>query len=303
MNRNVKYLGLIGLLATGLLLAVVARVPHGTSAAQGATIRLLPGSQNVQIGDSLTIDVAVDNVIDLAAFEFRLKYNPDVLKLEGVTEADFLGSTGRSTSCYRPAAGDPSQALPGNVGLGCGTRITPGSEPPVNGSGLLAHIKFSAKGPGLTYLTFVKAELSDGMSESCCDPISLSEAAVRVIAPDDPTPESLPPTPTRNPAALTPTPISNGPTPSTWLTPEPGQTPMTQSVENAHRSGTTGNSSNSSRSDPSGSAGGSPRAGEGPIEGDPAWWPPLLAGLLAAVGASLLPLALYLRGASLKRRI
>jgi hypothetical protein len=300
MNRSTKFLGLIGLLATGLLLAVVARAPHGTSAAQGATIRLLPGSQNVPIGDSLTIDVAVENATNLAAFEFRLKYNPDVLELIGVTQADFLGSTGRNVTCYRPADADPSQALPGNVGLGCVTGNTPGSEPPVNGSGLLAHIKFSAKGPGLAYLTFVKAELSDVMSEDCCSPVSLSEAAVRVIAPDDPTPESLPPTPTPNPAALTPTPISNAPTPSTWLTPEPGQTPMTRSVENARASGTTGNSG---RSDPSGSAGGSPRAGEGPSESDPAWWPPLLAGLLAAVGASLLPLALYLRGASLKRRI
>jgi hypothetical protein len=300
MNRSVKFLAALGLLSVGLLIATVslAGASRDTSAAQGATIGLLPASQNVQLGRSFTVDVVVENATNIAAFEFRIKYDPKVLKLEGVSETDFLASTGRSVVCPPPAAAEETT----DAWLGCATTNI-NSGPPVNGSGILAHIKFSAKGPGLTYLTFVKYELSGDMSDDCCAPVSLNEASVRVIGSDEPTPENLPPTPTRNPAALTPTPISNAPTPSTWLTPEAGATPMTRMLDgagdSARASGTTGSSS---RSNPQGTSSGSPRAGEGPGESDPAWWPPLLAGLLAAAGASLLPLGLYLKGASLKRR-
>jgi Cohesin domain len=297
MNRSAKFLGLIGLLATGLLLAVVAHAPRGTSAAEGTTVGLLPGSQNVQLGDTVSIDVAVEDATGLAAFEFRVTYDPSVLKLNGITRTDFLASTGRPVTC--PPIDEEAAKKITDAWFGCATLNTTAG-PPVSGSGVLAHISFSAVGPGLTYLTFVKLQLADDLSEDCCGELSVSEAAVRVIAPDEPTPETLPPTPTRNPTALTPTPFSNAPTPSTWLTPEPGVTPMSRLVENARASGTTSGTSGNSGSQ--GTAGGSPRAGEGPSDKDPAWWPPLLAGLLAAAGASLLPLGLHMRGASAKRR-
>ena len=301
MNRSVKFSGALGLFSVGLLIIAVALqgAARSTSAAQGATVRLVPGSQNVRLGDDVEIDVVIDDATNIAAFEFRLKYDPDVLKLEGVTATDFLKSTGRGVFCQR-ATVDPVAVEPGNVWFGCATQNKNGG-PPVSGSGVVARLTFSTSGPGLTYLTFSRMPLlADDMSEDCCAPVSLTESAVRVIAPDQPTPADLPATPTRNPAALTPTPIAAAPTPSTWLTPEPGATPMSRTVESARASGTTGSSGNSASQ---GTAGGSPRAGEGPGKADPAWWPPLVAGLLAIAGASLLPFALYLRGAGVKRRI
>lgn len=298
MKRNIRYSGALITLAVGLLVAMVSLLesPGGISAAQGATVRLLPNSQNVQVGDSLNVDVTIEDATGLAAFEFRVKYDPSVLKLEGVTKTDFLASTGRPVTC--PPPDEEAAKRTTDAWFGCATLNTTAG-PPKSGSGILAHISFSALGPGLTYLTFVKLQLADDFSEDCCSPLSFSEAAVRVIAPDEPTPETLPPTPTRNPSALTPTPFADAPTPSTWLTPGPDETPMTRLADRAHASGTTGNSGGSGSQ---GTAGGSPRAGEGPSEKDPAWWPPLLAGLLAAAGASLLPLSLHLRGVSPRRR-
>jgi hypothetical protein len=297
-NKNLRFLGALGLIGAGMLTALVslAGTPGGTSAAQGATVSLLPSSQNVDLGESLAVDVAIENATDIAAFEFRVKYDPDILELQDVSETDFLASTGRTITC--PPITNEQARKTTDAWFGCAT-INTTNGPPVSGSGVLAHITFTAKGAGITYLTFVKLELADDFSDDCCSPISWNESSVRVVGSEEPTPENLPPTPTRDPAALTPTPIVGAPTPSTYLTPEPGQTSMTRTVDAVRAS--TGSGSDSS--DSQGSAGGSPRAGEGPGKAGPAWWPPLLAGLLAAAGASLLPLAFYLRGASSRHRI
>jgi len=299
MNRRVRFLTSLGLISVGLLIATLslAGTSRGTSAAQGATVRLVPASQNVQLGESLEVDVAVEDATNIAAFEFRVKYDPAVLKLDGITKTDFLTSTGRSVTC--PPLIDEAAKMTKDAWFGCAT-TNKSAGAPVSGSGVLAHVSFTAVGPGLTYLTFVKLELADDWGGDCCNPVGWSESAVRVIAPDQPTPEDSPATPTRNPAALTPTPIAGAPTPSTWLTPEPGKTPMSRTVGSSRASGATGNSGDSASQ---GTAGGSPRAGEGPGKADTAWWPPLAAGLLAIAGASLLPFALYLRGAGAKRRI
>jgi hypothetical protein len=308
MNRSVRFLGPLGILGVGLLIAgaLVARSADDTSAAQGATVSLLPSSQNVQLGETFTIDVAIDNATNLAAYEFRITYDPNILTIEGVTQTDFLRSTGRGVSC--PPIGDEAARKTTDVWFGCAT-VNKSSGSPVGGSGVLAHISFSAKGPGLTYLTFVKLQLADDMSDDCCAPVSLREAAVRVIAPDEPTPDHLPPTPTLDPAALTPAPNPAASTPSgrSWLlTPEPGETPMTRPIDGMNTTGANtsspGRSGGAAQGTAGSPAGGSPRAGEGPPEKDAAWWPVLIGGLLAAAGAALLPLAAYLGGARLGRR-
>jgi hypothetical protein len=306
MNRSVRFLGPIGILGVGLLIAAVsaARSPNDTIAAQGATVSLVPSSQNVQLGETFTVDVAIENATNLAAYEFRITYDPNILTIEGVTQTDFLRSTDRGVSC--PPIEDEAARKTTDAWFGCAT-VNKSSGPPVGGSGVLAHISFSAKGPGLTYLTFVKLQLADDMSDDCCAPVSWRESAVRVIAPDEPTRKDPPPTPTLDPTAMTPIPNPAAPTPGiSYLAPEPGETPMTRPIDGSYMTGgNTGSSSSSgdeAQGTAGGSAGGSPRAGEGPPEKDAAWWPMLIGSLLAAAGVSLLPLAAYLRGASLKRR-
>jgi Cohesin domain len=296
MKRHSKALGLIGILGAALLFAAGLWTATDTSAAPGATVRLLPSSQNVEVGDTLTLDVTIDNTTNLAAFEFRINYDPNILKVTSVNETDFLSSTGRGAGC--PPIADEAASKTTDVWFGCAT-TNKSSGPPVNGSGTLAQVTFSAIGPGLTNLTFVKLELADDMSNDCCAPVSISEAAVRVIGTDEPTPESLPPTPTRNPTAMTPT-----PNPAGWV-PLPG--PLLPSAEERARGGTSGsdgtaNGTTGASGDSQGTTGGSPRAGEGPPQNPDALWPAVTAAILAAGGMALLSLAFYTRRAYSRRR-
>lgn len=63
---------------------------------QAVTLTLAPTSPTVNIGGSRVIQVMINNVSDLGAFEFILNYNPSVVTVTSVELGPFLGSTGRS---------------------------------------------------------------------------------------------------------------------------------------------------------------------------------------------------------------
>jgi len=308
MKRSVRFLGPIGLLGVGLLIAAAsaARAPDDTSAAQGATVSLLPSSQNVQRGDTFTIDVAAENVTNLAAFEFTISFDPGILSVGSIQESGFLGSTGRNVSCQGPLT-EPPYVSAGSVKFGCVTESPSVTALPV-GLGVLATVTFVAIGEGVSPLTFGPLQLANGNTGDCCEPITPNEAAVRVVGPDDPTPESLPPTPTRNPRAMTPTPIPGAPTPRSGpVLPgteyqDPGGTAAGAGDTSASSSGTSSSGGAASGDGTTGSTGASPRAGTGPPAEETPWWPILASALLAVGGATLLSLAAYARRVGMRRR-
>jgi len=308
MKRSVRFLGPIGLLGVGLLIAAAsaARAPDDTLAAQGATVRLLPSSQNVQRGDTFTIDVAAESVTNLAAFEFTISFDPDILSVGSIQESGFLGSTGRDVWCEGPLT-EPPYVSPGNVKFGCGT-ISDSATALPGGSAAMATVTFTAIGEGVSPLTFGMVQLADEEGYDCCNPITVEGAAVRVIGPDDPTPESLPPTPTHNSTAMTPTPIPGAPTPRSSPV-LPGTEYQVPGGTASGAGGTSGSSSGASSSGgaasgdgTTGSPGASPRAGTGPPAEETPWWPILASGLLAVGGATLLSLAAYARRVGMRRR-
>jgi len=309
MKRSVRFLGPIGLLGVGLLIAAAsaARAPDDTSAAQGATVSLLPSSQNVQRGDTFTIDVAAENVTNLAAFEFTISFDPNILSVGSIQESSFLGSTGREVWCQGPLT-EPPYVSPGNVKFGCATPNDPDIEALPGGSAVLATVTFVAIGEGDSPLTFGMLQLANDQTADCCAPVTVREAAVRVVGPEDPTPESLPPTPTRNPRAMTPTPIPGAPTPRSSPV-LPGREYQVPGGAASGADGTSGSSGGASSSGgaasgdgTTGSTGTSPRAGTGPPAEETPWWPILASGLLAVGGATLLSLAAYARRAGMRRR-
>jgi hypothetical protein len=304
MNRSVKFFGLVGLGSAGLLLAVMAVwTPSNTAEAQTAEMKAVPASQTVDLtSGNFTLEIVAEQVDDpngLAAFEFKLMYDPDIIRFVGVEAGPFLASTGRNTHCvssrHRLAGSEDIQ-------FGC---VSDAQGPPwgPTGSGLLATVTFAPRAAGTTSLN-----MATGMTRVIPAQGELADENIAVVAQNasvtvtgsgpEPTPQPDEPTPV--PVMEAPSNVPAAPTPSTYLTPQPGSTPMSRSVESARASGTTGSSGSSGSQ---GTAGGSPRAGEGPGKADPAWWPPLAAGLLAIAGASLLPFALYLRGAGVKRRV
>jgi len=305
MKRSVRFLGPIGLLGVGLLIAAAsaARAPDDTLAAQDATLSILPNSQNVRSGDTFTVEIAVANVTELAAFEFTLSFDPGILRVEGASDGGFLGSTGREVWCEAPITETPS-----SVRFGCNTIGNPDTEVLPGGSGVLATVTFAAIGEGVSPLTFGPIQMTDNWGEDRPVPPTANEAAVRVVGPEDPTPESLPPTPTRNPRAMTRTPIPGAPTPRPFpLLPgteyqDPGGTAAGADGTSASSSGASSSGGAASGDGTTGSTGASPRAGTGPPAEETPWWPILASGLLAAGGATLLSLAAYARRVGMRRR-
>ncbi len=309
MKRSVRFLGPIGLLGVGLLIAAAsaARAPDDTSAAQGATVSLVPSSQNVRSGDTFTIDVAAENVTNLAAFEFIISFDPWHSQ-RGEHSGEWLsGQHGTRCSGAKGPSQSPPTCHPAMSRFGC-TTVNIATAPPA-GSAVLATVTFVAIGEGVSPLTFGMLQLVDEEGYDCCNPITVREAAVRVVGPDDPTPESLPPTPTRNPRGLTPTPIPGAPTPRSGPL-LPGSEYQVPGGTASGADGTSGSSSGASGggtvagggAGAAGEPGGSPRAGTGPPAEETPWWPILASALLAVGGATLLSLAAYARRAGMRRR-
>jgi len=307
MNRSVRFLGPIGILGVGLLIAAAAVSSNGgTVGAQTAVMKVVPASQTVDISDgNFTLEVLAEQVDDpngLAAFEFTLSYDPDVIRFVEVKAGPFLGSPERNAHC---SASRHDSAGTEDIQFGCGT-IAHGPPWGPTGSGLLATVTFAPRAAGTTSLN-VTAEMTKVIPTYWIPDENIAVVgqggSVTVVG-SGPEPTPRPDEPTAIPIVV----VSFG-TPAavtlpdySYLTPEPGETPMTQSLDSARAAGASTGSSSSSGGEAQGTAGGSPRAGEGPPEKDAAWWPMLIGGLLAAAGAALLPLAAYLGGASLKRR-
>jgi hypothetical protein len=311
MKRWCKVLWPVGVVSLGLLVAAGIWTAKGAIAAPGATVSIEPSSQNVRSGDTFTVEVAAADVTNLAAFEFTISFDPNILSVGSVKESDFLGSTGRDVWCEGPLT-EPPQVTPGNVRFGCATLNDPDIEARPRGSAVLATVTFVAIGEGVSPLTFSMLQLTNDETANCCDPITVREAAVRVVDPDDPTPPTPPPTPTRNPRAMTPTPIPGAPTPRSspvlsdgdYRDYEDYQGPGGATSGPGGSSGGVSSSGGAAAGDgTTGSTGGSPRAGSGPPAEEAVWWPTLVAGLLAIGGATLLSLAAYVRRIAVRRRL
>ena len=64
--------------------------------------RISPATQSVTAGSEVVVDIMVDDVTSLAAYEFELSFHANVLSFTSVTKGPFLGSTGRSVTCLPP---------------------------------------------------------------------------------------------------------------------------------------------------------------------------------------------------------
>jgi general secretion pathway protein D len=112
-------------------------------AAADTALIIEPGTVSVSVGDTFTLDVLINDVVDLFAYEFRVAFDPAILAVDGTTgEGSFLSS-----------GGSASTSVPGEIVNSAGFVFFPqnrllGPGPGVSGSGLLASILFRAIGPG-----------------------------------------------------------------------------------------------------------------------------------------------------------
>ena len=312
MKRWLKVFWPIGM-ASGVLLLIAAGAwsVRGTAQADTAVMKVAPASQTVDVSDGeFTVDIVVENVDNLAAFEFTLTFDPSILGLVGVEKGPFLGSTGRQVFCtqyihYSPAPSVPTEDA---VVFGCVTGA-PGAKdqkPGASGTGVVATVTFVPCKAGTSQLrmglTNDQFHLADPFSEDV--PVSAEGGSVKVTGsggcaapdPDDPT-RVRPQTP-----APRITPVATPPNLS-YLTPEAGEPVLVRPIDSADTLAARSNGGTDGESAASGGAGGSPRAGEGPPEKEAPWWPVLVSGLLAVGGTALLSLAAYARRAVNRRQI
>jgi hypothetical protein len=291
----------------GLLLITAGLAVAGPSAhAQSPTMRVEPASQTVDVGGgNFTVNIRIDNVTNLGAYDIELTFNPSVLRFVAVEDSGFLGSTGRQLRCPSPFL--DSLNKPGDtLRFGCATQASTPPQPDgstlpgPSGSGVLASVTFAPRAAGNSLLTpgsesgwappFVPGDEIIPVVMRGAQVTVVGEGPAATPRPDEPTP--LPVRDETPVANLTPTPDTS------WMfTPEPGQTPMTRPMPGRQMTSPSADGVTAAYIDPSGSSAanrGSPRAGTGPEQNTSRW--PTLTGLTLMVGGIiLLSFAAYTR--------
>ncbi|MFH1095999.1 MAG: cohesin domain-containing protein, partial [Candidatus Desantisbacteria bacterium] len=118
--------------------------PAETSTPTATTwVRVYPDSGLSRFGGTYTIDIKIEDVVDLAGWQFSLYFNPAILQYLTAEEGNFLRSTGTQTFWVTPVIGTGSMK---NVAC---SRIGANSLP-VSGSGTLACVKFKVIGTQTT---------------------------------------------------------------------------------------------------------------------------------------------------------
>ncbi len=113
----------------------------GTEYSEATGIGYLFSESSIHIGDTFTIDIRAENVIDLAGWQFDIVFDRTRLEAVDVSEGDFLKTDGGSTFFQSGridnAAGEITALIAGRI-----------SEGGVSGSGSVLQVKFKAKTEG-----------------------------------------------------------------------------------------------------------------------------------------------------------
>ena len=170
-------------------------------------MRISPSSQSLPSGAEVVVDIYIDNVASLAAYEFELAFDPALLGYVSVTNGAFLGNTGRNVTCLPPIL------EVGSVRFGCVTFAPPPPDGPT-GSGLLATVRLSSSCSGGSPLALTLASLGDALGTSIPTgsqngSVTITGGGVCPTPTTTPTPGAATPTPT---PSATPTDTPVGPT-------------------------------------------------------------------------------------------
>lgn len=137
------------------------------------TVRVDPSASTGTVGDTFTINVVIDNALNLGSFQFDLTYDPVIVQATDVTLGTFLGSTGRSIGVIGPIIDNTA----GQVTFGA---FSFGSQPGPSGTGLLATINFSTAGVGSSLLDLQNSQVTDTLGNPQI-PVTEEDGTVSVM--------------------------------------------------------------------------------------------------------------------------
>lgn len=130
----------------GLVAAALAGALCGPAAAQSMSI--IAPAAFVPAGTPVTLDVRIENITDLFAWQFSLAFNPAVLQVTSVTEGSFLSGSGAGTLF----GGGTVDNSAGTISFAYDTLI--GQVPGVSGFGVLARVNANVLAGGSSPLSF-----------------------------------------------------------------------------------------------------------------------------------------------------
>src|ERR1035437_3897701 len=124
---------------------------------RAGTLSVSPAVNQVAVGQVFSLNVVINSVADLYAYQFDLAFNPALLNASAITEGAFLGS------------GGPTFFLAGAIdnvnGLISSTADSlEGPLSGVTGSGVLTSVTFTALAPGSTSVSIFNTFLIDSQS-------------------------------------------------------------------------------------------------------------------------------------------
>ncbi len=161
--------------------------PNGLSTA----LLFSPGSQTVPIGGEFSVDVNVQNVTNLGAYQAELEYAPNRFEFVSVQHSSFLGSTGRTVSCQPPVVDVDDIVNPSSIVLRISCNTLGATPPGANGNALLVRVRLrNTGGGGATVISFSE---DSGISDPAGDDIPAAHLNSAFVTTGAPTATSTPP--------------------------------------------------------------------------------------------------------------
>ncbi len=154
-------------------------------------VSVAPRSLHVNVGDTFSIYVLIDNATHLGAYEFKLRYNPSIVQILDMSAGEFLASRGDQVYSVDPRINSELGELAfASLILGIGQNPDAGAQ----GSGKLATVNMKAVGEGRTTLDLQGIHLIDSSQREQV-PASIAGGVVVVGLPGSPVATAVPPTP------------------------------------------------------------------------------------------------------------
>ncbi|MDI6904741.1 MAG: cohesin domain-containing protein [Candidatus Bathyarchaeia archaeon] len=126
------------------------------SASSTTTVYVLPSTSIVAVGQTFIVEIKIYEVSDLYGWEFRLRWNPNLLDVVDVTEGNFLKQGGDTFFAKK------ANNTAGNILVDC-TLL--GNVPGVSGNGTLATVEFYAEVQGESILDLYETTLISSLEQ------------------------------------------------------------------------------------------------------------------------------------------
>lgn len=160
MRKKILYAILVAFLLITLITVFVSITAFVSITSSGSKPKLSVSSvidKKLKPGDTITVDVSITEVSDLKGYEYRIKYDTNILNATNITSSNFLSS---SPYCVRKSI----NSTQGVIWVSCMKSFVPGAG--TSGNGILETITFQVLGKGSSDLELYKTVLGDHLGNA-----------------------------------------------------------------------------------------------------------------------------------------